>query len=433
MMIAETIFAVASGSGKSGVAVIRLSGPLAHPVLRALAGRDVPEREAVLCVLRDCSGELLDRALVLRFTGPASFTGEDVVEFHVHGGRAVINGLLEALAAFEGLRPAAPGEFTRRAFLAGKMDLSEAEALADLIDSETIMQRKQALRGLSTSLGRAAETWRAELIDVRALAEASIDFSDEGDVPDDMMRDIRADISRILADLKRLLAQGHHAERIRDGFSVVIAGPPNAGKSTLLNALAQREAAIVSVHAGTTRDMIDVHLDLSGYPVTVTDTAGIRISDDPVESEGIRRTLARSSVADLVLWLSPDGERPMLERDVPVWRIRSKVDLLPDNTEPDELALSVADGSGLEALIDQLTAFAASGASHEEGAVITRTRHRHAVQAAADALERSLVSEGLEFLAEELRIASWELGRISGRTDPEQVLDVIFSRFCIGK
>ncbi|GGE28789.1 tRNA modification GTPase MnmE [Agaricicola taiwanensis] len=379
------------------------------------------------------TGDLLDKSIALLFRAPASFTGEDVAELHVHGGHAVIDGVLKALGRQPGLRPADPGEFSRRAFLNGKLDLSEAEALADLIDAETVMQRRQALRGMDQGIGRLAEEWRDRLIDVRALAEATIDFIDEGDVPDEVMDDIREGLGALRHELASTLDDGQRGERLRDGFAVVIAGPPNAGKSTLLNLLAKREAAIVSAYAGTTRDAIDVHLDLEGYPVLLTDTAGIRTSDDPVEREGINRAVTRARHADLVLWLSEDGAEPDIGADVPVWRIRTKADGGRETNDQELVAVSAVTGLGINELIARLVAEAAEQLSAGTGPAITRARHRYALEGALAAVDRSLSHPAVELLAEELRIASHELGRISGHTDPEHVLDAIFSRFCIGK
>jgi tRNA modification GTPase len=434
-MTADTIFAVASGTSKSGVAVIRISGPASVTTLSRLCSRDVPVRKAVYAPLCDpVTGDLLDHALVLRFAGPASFTGEDTVELQVHGGRAVVDGVLAALAALPKLRPADPGEFTRRAFLNGKLDLAQAEALADLIDAETVMQRKQALRGLDGGIGHLAERWRADLIDARALAEATIDFSDEDDVPDEARDSIKTMLRSLRQDVAAVLDDRHRGERIRDGFSVVIAGPPNAGKSTLLNLLARRDAAIVSAHAGTTRDVIEVHLDLGGYPVVLADTAGLRDSLDPVEMEGIRRTRMRAGQADLVLWLSDDGTAPDLTVDAPIWCIRSKADTGRGSATLAETPISAVSGEGVAPLLDRLVAEVDSRlGGGSSGANITRARHRHALSASLDAIDQALGQDEIELLAEELRVASHELGRVSGHTDPEHVLDAVFSRFCIGK
>src|SRR3984957_2830733 len=299
----QTIFALSSGRPPSAIAIVRVSGPLAKPALEALAGRAPQPRMATRVLLRDREGQGMDDAIVLWFPGPASATGEDVAEFDMHGSRAVQAALFAALSELENVRPAEPGEFTRRAFENGKLDLTEAEALDDLIHADTDRQRRQALRQLKGMLGDRARDWRAQIIAASALIEAGIDFSDEGDIPQELMAPALARIETLLGEIQEVLAAQGKSERLRDGLVVAIAGPPNVGKSTLMNQLARREVAIVSPHAGTTRDIIEVQLDLDGYPVTVIDTAGIRETDDPVEQEGVRRARARAAEADLVLWL----------------------------------------------------------------------------------------------------------------------------------
>src|ERR1700683_1141472 len=303
----QSIFALSSGRPPSAIAMVRLSGPQAGTVLTALAGRIPAPRMATRVLLRDASGLPIDDAVVLWFAGPASATGEDVAEFHVHGGRAVLAALFGALSAFGDVRAAEPGEFTRRAFENGKLDLTEAEALDDLIHADTDRQRRQALRQLKGMLGERARHWRAQIIDASALIEAGIDFSEEGDVAGELVAPALAKITALLKEIEEVLAAQGQSERLREGLVVAIAGAPNVGKSTLMNHLARREVAIVSPHAGTTRDVIEVQLDLDGYPVTVIDPAGIRETDDPVEQEGVRRAKARAGEADLVLWLGGGG------------------------------------------------------------------------------------------------------------------------------
>src|SRR3954470_6427186 len=300
----QTIFALSSGRPPSAIAMVRVSGPEAGTTLTALAGKKPAPRIATRALLRDVGQRPIDDAVVLWFPGPASATGEDVAEFHVHGGRAVLAALFAALAGFDNVRAAEPGEFTRRAFENGKLDLTEAEGLDDLIHADTDRQRRQALRQLKGLLGDKARDWRARIIEASALIEAGIDFSDEGDVPAELIAPAIAKIKTLLAEIQKVLAAQGQSERLRDGLVVAIAGPVNVGKSTLINQLARREVAIVSPHAGTTRDIIEVQLDLDGYPVTVIDTAGIRETDDPVEQEGVRRARARADDADLVLWLA---------------------------------------------------------------------------------------------------------------------------------
>ena len=324
----QTIFALSSGRLPSAIALVRVSGPQAGKVVTALAGKLPSPRMATRALLRDVGQRPIDDAVVLWFPGPASATGEDVAEFHVHGGRAVLAALFAALSGFENVRAAEPGEFTRRAFENGKLDLTEAEGLDDLIHADTDRQRRQALRQLKGLLGDKARDWRARIIEASALIEAGIDFSDEGDVPAELIAPALAKVKALLTEIEEVLAGQGRSERLRDGLVVAIAGPPNVGKSTLMNQLARREVAIVSPHAGTTRDVIEVQLDLDGYPVTVIDTAGIRETDDPVEQEGVRRARARAADADLVLWLS-DSPQAAIDHDgaAPIWMVRNKIDL----------------------------------------------------------------------------------------------------------
>src|SRR3984885_309519 len=328
----QTIFALSSGRPPSAISVVRLSGPQAGPALTALAGRVPAPRMATRALLRDGSGQPIDDAIVLWFPAPASATGEDVAEFHVHGGRAVLAALFAALSSIENMRAAEPGEFTRRGFENGKLDLTEAEGLDDLIHADTDRQRRQALRHLKGVLGDKARDWRAQIIEAAALIEAGIDFSDEADVPTELIAPALAKIRTLLGEIQEVLAAQGKSERLRDGLVVAISGPPNVGKSTLMNQLARREVAIVSPHAGTTRDIIEVQLDLDGYPVTVIDTAGIRKTEDPVEQEGVRRARARAEEADLVLWMV-DAQHAGAERErvSGAWVVRNKIDLETGN------------------------------------------------------------------------------------------------------
>src|SRR5690348_7793889 len=324
----HTIFALSSGRPPSALAVIRVSGRSASLVLTTLAGKLPAPRRASRRLLHDAAGQPIDDAVVLWFPGPASATGEDVAEFHIHGGRAVLATLFSAISIIPNIRAAEPGEFTRRAFENGKLDLTEAEGLDDLIHADTERQRRQALRQLQGLLGHRARDWRERIIEASALIEAGIDFSDEGDVPAELLAPALATIRSLLAEIEETLEGQGRSERLRDGLTVAISGPPNVGKSTLINLLARREVAIVSPHAGTTRDVIEVQLDLDGYPVTVIDTAGIRDTEDPVEQEGVRRARARAADADLVLWLS-DSQQAAIDHDgvAPIWRVRNKIDL----------------------------------------------------------------------------------------------------------
>ncbi|MBR0779531.1 tRNA uridine-5-carboxymethylaminomethyl(34) synthesis GTPase MnmE [Bradyrhizobium diazoefficiens] len=437
----QTIFALSSGRPPSALAVVRVSGAQAGLVLELLAGTRPAPRQASRRMLRDGTGQEIDDSLVLWFPGPASATGEDVAEFHVHGGRAVLAALLAAISLIPNTRAAEPGEFTRRAFENGKLDLTEAEGLDDLIHADTDRQRRQALRQLRGLLGDRARDWRERIIEASALIEAGIDFSDEGDVPAELRAPAVKAIKTLHDEITKVLAAQGHSERLRDGLVVAIAGPPNVGKSTLMNQLARREVAIVSPHAGTTRDVIEVQLDLDGYPVTVIDTAGIRQTDDPVEQEGVRRARARAADADLVLWLTgPETEADSPPATASVWTIRNKIDLgkqaaaiAPgaDRT----FAISARRGDGLAELIDALIGFAGEFFGATEGALVTRARQRELLVRASDNLRRSLdlVEEGEELAAEELRAAAYALGRLLGRVDVEDVLGAIFQKFCIGK
>jgi tRNA modification GTPase len=434
---AETIYALASGAGRAAVAVLRLSGPRVPKIVAAIVGKDMPPRKAVLATFRDpATGEAIDRGLCLVFPAPASFTGEDCAEFHLHGGPAVVAAMLAALARFPGARPAEAGEFTRRAFENGKLDLSEVEGLADLIEAETDMQRRQALRQARGTLRRTVEAWRQALLEASALLEAEIDFADEGDVAPLARKELAQILGPVRADLNAALAQGRAGEIVRDGVTVVIAGPPNAGKSTLLNALARREAAIVSAIPGTTRDAIEVHLDIGGFAFVLIDTAGLRETADPVESIGVARTRARAAAADLVLWLSETGAPPPadLPVGVPVWPIHSKSDL--DGGAPSgALAISAMTGANLGRLIEKLAGFVRDAAGQMESGLITRERHRRAFEKAAVALDRAVaeINGPVELLAEDVRAAIRALESLIGRIDVEDVLGEIFARFCIGK
>lgn len=446
----QTIFALSSGRPPSAIAVVRVSGPQAGPALTTLAGKLPAPRLASRRLLRDREGQPIDDAVVLWFPGPASATGEDVAEFHVHGGRAVLSALLAAISEFQNVRAAEPGEFTRRAFENGKLDLTEAEGLDDLIHADTDRQRRQALRQLQGLLGDRARDWRERIIEASALIEAGIDFSDEGDVPAELRAPAVKAIKALHEEITKVLAAQGHSERLRDGLVVAIAGEPNVGKSTLINQLARREVAIVSPHAGTTRDVIEVQLDLDGYPVTVIDTAGIRETDDPVEQEGVRRARARAEDADLVLWLAegrqaidPEAMRSLRKASGKidrsggwVWIVRNKIDLVDAGGGPGgEFGISASRGDGIPELVDALVKFASEFFGTSEGALVTRARQRDLLRQASDSLRRSLelVEEGEELAAEELRAAAYALGRLLGRVDVEDVLGAIFQKFCIGK
>ncbi len=441
MTVGDTIYALSSGRGKAGVAVIRLSGPAAGAAFDALCGTARPPHRMVTRVrLTDPdSGRVLDDALAVLFEAPASYTGEDVVEFQVHGGRAVIAAVLQALAAQPGLRMAEPGEFTKRAFLNEKMDLTAAEGVIDLVEAETEMQRRQALRQAEGALARLYDGWRATLVDLLARVEAEIEFPDE-DLNVTVTEAIRPQISPLHDEMSQHLADQHRGERLRDGVSVAIVGAPNAGKSSLLNALARRDAAIVSATEGTTRDVIEVHLDLGGYPVLVADTAGLRAAPEAVEAEGVRRALDRGAQADLVLNVV-DATDPqplpaaLAARGADLVVVWNKTDLapLPADAGTDALAVSAETGTGLGGLLARLQAAVADRFEGAGEAVMTRERHREAVTACVACLERAMAAELPELAAEDLRLAARALGRVTGRVDVEELLDVVFREFCIGK
>ncbi|MEJ8474941.1 tRNA uridine-5-carboxymethylaminomethyl(34) synthesis GTPase MnmE [Roseibium algae] len=449
--MSDTIYALSSGALPSGVAVIRLSGPSVEQVLIHLCGAVPLPRNAALRRLTDpTTGDVLDEALVLFFKGPSSFTGEDVVELQCHGGRAVVARILEVLSGFDGLRPADAGEFTRRAFDRGRMDLTEVEGLSDLIAAETEAQRKQAFRQMGGELGRLYEGWRTQLIHMRAMIEADFDFADEEDIPGSVADQVWTEAEALAAEIGVHLDKSRSGERLRSGLQVVLMGAPNAGKSSLLNAIAGREVAIVTEEAGTTRDAIEVHLDLGGYPVTLVDTAGLRVTDGLVEQEGIRRARARGDAADLILWaMEPEGHAPddissglsadVLET-VPVWIVHTKADLeTPPKRDSSgikqEIPCSTVDTEGMDLLLAELSGFAHEMISVGEAPLATRQRHRHYLCECQSALRQGIAQDHLpgELRAEDLRRAADALGRITGRIDVEDLLDVIFRDFCVGK
>jgi tRNA modification GTPase len=442
----DTIFALSSGHGRAGVAVIRVSGPASGPALDALAPPRPKPRQAGLRRVKDpTTGEVLDYALVLWFAGPKSETGEDMAEFHVHGGRAVVQGVLAALGKIEGCRLAEPGEFARRAFEHGKLDLTGAEGLADLIDAETAAQRRQALRQAGGNLWRLYEEWRQRLLGAMALLEAAIDFSDEADVAADSMRKARTEVEALAHAVSAHLDDDHRGEVLREGFHIVLAGAPNVGKSSLLNALARRDVAIVSEEAGTTRDVLEVKLDLDGLPIGVSDTAGIREALGKVEQEGIRRTLGRADTADLVVWLvdaaAPATAAPpeislKSERTLVVV---NKMDLLDSKIIPvlpdGAIGISARTGFGLDRLTRRIAAYASARIGSSEAPALTQARHRQQLERCRAPLATFLASpvEEVELRAEDLRRAAHALGRLTGAIDVEDVLGEIFGRFCIGK
>ncbi|HEY5047940.1 MAG TPA: tRNA uridine-5-carboxymethylaminomethyl(34) synthesis GTPase MnmE [Rhizomicrobium sp.] len=441
-----TIFALSSAPGRAGIAVVRVSGPRAGAAIEALTGRPLPEpRHAALRSVfapgQPSEQDRIDEALVLWFAAPHSATGEDVGEFHLHGGSAIVEAVLAALAAIPGLRPAERGEFTRRAVENGKLDLTQAEGLADLIDAETPAQRRLALAHYDGALLRHCEDWRARLLRLCAWAEAEIDFADE-ELDENLGATVREGARELLADIRAALADGRRGEIVREGFHLAVIGPPNAGKSSLLNMLARREVAIVAPTPGTTRDVVEARLDLGGYLVIAADTAGLREATDAIETEGVRRALARAESADLaVLVLDGSAQAPhaglpeSFARDgdavLTVW---NKCDLdWPSAREG--LRISVRSGEGIDTLLAALTTRIGErlGRTARESPLIARARHRHALEQALEALARATAATAPELAAEDLRLALRAIGRLTGRVDIEELLDVVFRDFCIGK
>lgn len=439
MQFPDSIFALSSGHLPSGVAVVRLSGPAVRFVCETISGVVPEPRQALYRRFNDRAGSAIDHGLMLYFSAPASFTGEDVVEFHLHGGKAVVAAFLSALAEFENCRHAEAGEFTRRAFLNGKMDLLGAEAVADLISAETEAQRRLAVSNAAGVQSELYQDWRRRLVHARAMIEAEMDFSDEGDIPGSVSDHIWTDLTELSDAIAMHIASFRRAEIIRDGLDVVIIGAPNAGKSSLLNALALRDAAIVTDEPGTTRDLVEVTLDVDGMKIRVTDTAGLRDGAGKVESLGIARARARAEQADIVLHLSdisstvPDG---IILGGDNVIRIATKLDL-PARRDRGEfdLLISAENGSGLEDLRSRLSNEAREAIGSSSDILPSRMRHVELLTSALSSLLSALDNNeaALELRAEELRTASDYIGRISGAVDVEDLLDVIFSQFCVGK
>lgn len=436
----DTLFALATPPGRGAVAVIRLSGPDCDRVLSALGGGLPAPRRATVRTLRH-RGETLDQALVLRFKAPASYTGEDAAELHLHGGRAVVEAVSTALIDL-GVQPAEPGAFTRRAFENGKLDLTQAEAIADLIDAETAEQSAQALGQLGGALAATYAGFRRDLLTALSLVEAEIDFPDE-DIPDALSSRAGPVLDTLIEDLEHALADGRRGERIRDGYRIVLIGETNAGKSSLFNALVEREAAIVTPIAGTTRDVLDASLVIGGYAVTLSDTAGLRDSDDPVEAEGVRRARARAAAAELRLWVvapgDPVGPAGALLRPGDLC-VRTKADLnrtdWPDRSEGlATLTVSPTVGEGLDALTDWLAGRLAEDLSGGDFPALTRERHRLRLEEALASVEagRRALSVAPEMAGEDLRRAAGSLSRITGEIGVEDVLGEVFASFCIGK
>lgn len=442
MTATHTIYALSSGSLPAGVAVVRISGGRTEAVLQALCGGVPTPRSATLRSIRSRNGDVIDSGLVLYFRGPASFTGEDCAELQIHGGRAAVNALLEELSKLEGLRHAEAGEFSRRAFQNGKLDLVEVEGLADLIAAETEMQRRLAIEHSGGGQSKIYAGWAKRLTHARAMIEAELDFADEDDVPGSVSERIWQDMSMLSQEIAAHIADAPIAEIIRDGLKIVIAGAPNAGKSSLLNALAQRDIAIVTEIAGTTRDVLSVDLSLAGFSVKLYDTAGLRETDERVEQEGIRRAREIIERADLILLLAdaPDGFDVMSDfpsDTTPVLRVGTKLDRGSDGWREGaaDVLVSTRTGEGMERLLDAIAAHLPDLSGRTSLSLPSRRRHVDSLRQAQRSIDDSLARQdlGLDIRAELLRLAGDAIGRITGRVDVENLLDVIFSEFCIGK
>jgi len=433
----DTIYALSSGGLPSGVAVVRVSGPMAGTIVASLCGDMPAPRAATLRSIRSRNESLIDRGLVLWFPGPGSFTGEDCAEFHLHGGRAVVDRLLDELSGFDGLRMAEAGEFSRRAFGNGKLDLTEAEGLADLIASETEAQRVLALSQASGALKTRYASWQDRLLHARAMIEAEIDFADEEDVPGSVAEQVWADMEALTGELRAHIDGAKRASAVREGFRIVIVGAPNAGKSSLMNALAGSDVAIVSDEPGTTRDVLETRLSLGGRLVIVSDTAGIRENAGAIEAEGIRRARSRAAEADLVLYLSENGSWNGADRfgEAPVWKIASKADMVNVSLPADSVPISVNGKNGLDSLFDSLEKHLSEAVGNDVSSLPTRQRHRDSLRIALRELQIAVSEKEapLELRAEALRISAFSLGRITGQHGVEDILGVIFSEFCIGK
>ncbi len=437
-MAEQTIFALASAAGRAGIAVLRLSGDKTKDAIAKLGCSLPAPRKAVRARFIDpVNGELLDDGLLLWFPAPRSFTGEDVAELHVHGGRAVVESILNALGGMDGLRLAEPGEFTRRAFAHDKMDLTQAEALADLVDAETRAQQKQALRQMGGALKELYDDWRLRLVQALAHLEAVIDFPDE-DLPPEIADKVWGEVATLESSIAAHLNDQGRGERIREGLMVAIIGPPNAGKSSLLNALAKRDAAIVSAIPGTTRDVIEVQMDLGGYAVTLADTAGLREAGDAIEVEGIRRAKRRAADADVKIVVFDGAHYPARDEsaaaliDADTLTVINKSDLVKQK-EKDALFISVTSDDGMDAFLARLQEMVRARADTGAAIPLTRIRHRKALEECVASLRRAQAADLPELAAEDLRLAAKSLGRLTGRVDVEEILDVVFRDFCIGK
>jgi tRNA modification GTPase len=443
MIVSETIFALASAPGRAGIAIVRVSGVDAYKSMQALTGKGIPPREAALCVLKDpASKSIIDRAVVVFFKGPHSYTGEDTAEYNIHGGKAVLDSLLAVLSKQKNHRMAEPGEFTRRAFENGKLDLTEAEAVADLINAETEAQKIQALSQMEGALSRLYQDWTHRLKTNLAHLEADIEFPDE-DLPGGITAEMKTALLPLLSEISNHLSDNRRGERLRDGIQVAVIGAPNAGKSSLVNALAHRDIAIVSDMPGTTRDVIEAHLDVGGYPVILADTAGLRPAQlnatghDAIESEGMRRAKNRAKEADIKILLFDAGAEADKEtlalKDEKSIVVFNKIDTGPSKQEKSALYISAQTGEGLDVLLNEILKLIKAMMGRADVPSLTRARHRKALEEARDSLNRAINAKLPELMAEDMRLSMRAIGRITGKVDVEDLLDVIFRDFCIGK
>ncbi|SNY90522.1 tRNA modification GTPase trmE [Cohaesibacter sp. ES.047] len=444
-MSRDTIFALSSGPVPAGVAVVRISGPKAHAVMMTLIDSEPKPRLAALRYVTDpATGDVIDQALVLSFPGEKSFTGEDTVEFHLHGGRAIVKAMIDLLGSFEGCRLAEAGEFARRAFENGKFDLTEIEGLADLIDADTENQRKQAMRQASGAHRSVIDGWRDVLLYARSMIEAELDFADEEDVPGSVSDVIWLKLDALKYEIEDHLSRADHGERLRNGMTVVLVGHPNAGKSSLLNWFAKRDVAIVTEEAGTTRDLLELHLDIAGYPVTMIDTAGLREAENLVEREGIRRALEKSEHADLLIEIvdaSSVDKRVEVKSRARRMVLFNKQDRIGSETKPvnsgaeEEFSVAVKTGLGMANFYDSFVKQIKESFNGAEDVLITRKRHETYLRECVDNVDKALIysDSPLEIRSEFLRTAGDSLGKITGRIDVEEMLGVIFSQFCVGK
>lgn len=440
MDFSDTIFACSSGFGKAGIAIIRVSGSKSLEVLDIVSGIKNPKARQVRFaeIRHSVSKEVIDKGIVIYFSGPESYTGEDVVEFQVHGGRSVLNEVLESLSLIEGLRVAEAGEFSRRAVLNGKMDLTSAEGVIDLINADTKEQRRQAYRQLSGSLCKLYEDWRSRIVKILAYIEAYIDFPEE-DIPASEILRLDNDVKLLIKEQQEHLEDNHRGEVLKNGFKIAIIGVPNAGKSSLLNRLVKRDVAIVSKKAGTTRDVIEAYLDIGGYPVIFSDTAGLRSSEDEIEAEGIKRALLRAQDSDLILGIFDGEQYPFLDsQTLSLLRpgdlsIVNKSDLIKRKIKDDVLAVSALTGFGIDLLLERISLIVSERLSLRDSPALTSLRHREAISKSISYLQRSLDAQQLDLRAEDIRMAARHIGSITGTIGVEEVLDVIFKDFCIGK